>query len=84
MVIKIDKEGNAQSDSFDPPPSKKHKSEEDTPSRQEESAVGEKKAGAPLVCAGCKVSDKEASGPLLLFDDPEEDEKDTKAGDETR
>ena len=72
MVIKIDKEDN-QSDSFDPPPSKKQKGDKGTPSKQQPAAV-EKEAAVPLVCYGCKVSDKEASGPLLLFDDPEEDD----------
>lgn len=87
MVIKIDKpeslqEANTQSESFDPPPSKKHKVEkEKTTTKGTKVATT---AAVPLVCAGCKITDKEAAGALLLFDDPEDDGKDKKVGDEKR
>lgn len=84
MVLKIDNlEGETPAnncESFDPPP-KKHKVD-----KEQGQAAAEKETAPAVtfVCAGCKISDKEAAGALLLFDDPEEDEKDKKAGDEKR
>lgn len=88
MVIKIDKpeslqEANTQSESFDPPPSKKHKVEKEKTTTKG-TKVATTAAVVPLVCAGCKITDKEAAGALLLFDDPEDDGKDKKVGDEKR
>lgn len=67
---------------FDPPPSKKTKPNEG-PSQEPKHATASAEKSPALICAGCKVSDKEAPGSLLLFDDPEEEEdkKDNKSDD---
>ena len=97
MVLKIEKletttaitEGKVAaptSESFVPPPSKKQKNDKDEAAAKE----GERQfqpASQPAVllfCAGCNISDREAAGALLLFDDPEEDENEKNSDEEKR
>jgi hypothetical protein len=93
MVLKIGKtdatseaDGTAtNSQSFDPPPSKKQKKPEEASHPQAVAGLNQPtEKTASLLCAGCNISDKEAQGVLLLFDDPEEDEKDKKSGEDMR
>ena len=88
MVLKIDKqtasqEEGATSESFDPPLSKKKKSDVHSEEQAAATAPAEVEAQAPSYCAGCKISSKDAQGALLLFDDPEEDGKEER-GEEKR
>ena len=99
MVLKIDKQTASQeegaeattttSESFDPPPSKKKKSDNDvepaatTAPAPAPEAEAETQPQALTHCAGCNISSRDAQGALLLFDDPEEDGKETK-GEEKR
>lgn len=93
MVLKIDRleavgsppplppseQSSNNSDGFDHPLFKKTKPNEEPSQEPKQAAASAKKSG--LVCAGCKISEKDAQGSLLLFDDPEEedDKKDSKS-----
>jgi hypothetical protein len=84
--------GGSNSESFDPPPSKKQKKQSPPDEAAVKQEPGEVPQAPPLQandqtqapplasqCAGCAISDADAPGSLLLFDDPEEDEKEKSA-----
>jgi|EP00970_Alexandrium_tamarense_P013966 hypothetical protein len=84
------------SQEFDPPPSKKLKKQPlsavkgkggatvDEQSRGADRGNGKRGALPALLCAGCGASDNAPESSLLLFDDPEEDEKDALDKEEVR
>lgn len=83
------------SQEFDPPPSKKLKKQPLSAVKGKGGATVDEQSGADrgngkrgalpaLLCAGCGASDNAPESSLLLFDDPEEDEKDALDKEEVR